>query len=86
MPASKIRASGPGSRLGGGDVLVERVQFGAAPELALEGVGGRLRGADREPLAEDDRPGRQRDQQQQQHHHLHQQAGIGDQREYGEVV
>jgi hypothetical protein len=76
----------PGIGLGGGDVLVQRIQFGAAPELALERVGRRLRGPDHEPLAKDDRPGCQRDQHQQQHHYLHQQAGIGDERQDREVV
>ena len=45
-----------GVPLGGRDALVERVQFRTSPEFTFEGVGCRLRGADRKPLSKNDGP------------------------------
>ncbi len=66
--------------------LVQGVQVAAGPEAALELLGLRARGADREHLAEDISPAHDRQQQEQGHDQLHQHVGIGDQGYKREVV
>ena len=67
-------------------LLVELLQFGAAPELPLELLGLALGPLDRETLLEDRRPRSDRQQREQQHHELHDDGRLGDQREYREVA
>jgi hypothetical protein len=66
--------------------LVERVQVVAAPELALELVGLRVRAPDGEPLLEDEHPRHEGHGEQQEHDHLDDHAGMEDQRPDVEVL
>src|SRR6185369_7561221 len=76
----------------GGDVaaargaLVEADQVAAAPEFALELVGGALRAANGEELHEDVRPREHGREHEQRHDELHDDARVEDHREDGEVV
>lgn len=60
-------------------ILVQAVQVGTAPEIALELLAVALGRAQHRDLVEDQRPRQQGGQRQAGHHQLHQQAGVQDQ-------
>ena len=73
----------PSGGCAGADRAIERAQVTAGPEAGLEFVGLGSRLGQQPPLAENDRPGRERGEQQHREDDLHDEARVEDQREDG---